>query len=102
MRAAWMRPDEGRGPTGMEAGRPPGPGAGAARAPGADRPGTGGPGGGPGPRGIEADPAEGEPRNAGGPWPTPERAGRRPARRGETLLSPFTPRRLTFRGRRAP
>ena len=49
--------------------------------------GTGGPGrrggtrettldrGGPTPRGIEADPAEGGRRDAGGPGPTPERAG---------------------------
>ena len=35
--------------------------------------------GGPTPRGIEADPAEGGPRNAGGPGPTPGRAGRRGA-----------------------
>ena len=70
----------------MEAGRPPGPGAGVARGPAADRPGTGGPEGGPNagggaarggptPRGIEADPAERGRRDAGGPWPTPERAG---------------------------
>ena len=57
--------------------------------------------GGPTPRGIEADPAGREPRNAGGPGPTPERAGRRPARRGGTLLSPHPPE-TNSRGRRTP
>ena len=73
------------------AGRPGGrPGRGRARrGPAADRPGHardarpnaggGAARGGPTPRGIGADPAEGGPGNAGGPGPTPERAGRRGA-----------------------
>ena len=58
--------------------------------------------GGPTPRGIEADPAEREPRNAGGPGPTPGTGGPAPSPKGGDPLSPFTPRRLISRGRRTP
>jgi len=57
--------------------------------------------GGPTPRGIEADPAEGGRWGASGPGPTPERAGRRQSG-GEGPSLPLLSPQVTFRGGRAP
>ena len=94
----------------MEAGRPPGPEVGAARGPAADRPGTDTPGTrgrtrgharrGAGRRRVASRlmPAEGGRRGAGGPRPTPGRAGRRGAvERGRRPLTRAGRRRVASR-----
>ncbi len=114
MRAARTRPGEGRGPTAMDGRRPPGPGAGAARGPADDRPGTGEPG----PRGRTRGQARcgaGRGRVASRPKPAERGATGRgraraaagtglptPSPKGGDPSLPLHPPETNSRGRRTP